>query len=287
VKAARYRAEAAALWLLFGLCRLLGVEKASALGGWLARRIGPLMSGKNRIARRNIKAALPGKTDDEIGVIITEMWDNIGRYLAETPFLHELDVYGGDRVTITSDFDLDQSPAPAIYFNAHFGNFEVSTLLAIQKGLDLTLVYREASNPFSERILQHWREKRGGTWVPKGREGARALLAAIRKKGVIAILADQKFNEGMAVPFFGRDAMTAPALAELALKFDVPLIPARVLRRPAAHFHVHVFNPLTIERTGDREADVRAILLTINRTFEDWIREYPGHWLWMHRRWPD
>ena len=287
MRALRYRCEAGLLRLLLWVCRLLGIEKASALGGWMGRLVGRFASGKNRIARRNITAAMPEQSAEEVDAIIDEMWDTIGRYMGEMPFLHEIDVYGGARVTVTSDMDLDAITYPAIYFNAHFGNFEIPTLLATQKGVPLTLVYREASNPYSEAIIQHWREKRGGTWVPKGREGARALLAAIRNKGAIAILADQKFNEGVAIPFFGRDAMTAPALAELALKYDVPLYPVRVLRQPDAHFAVHVFKPVEIEKTGDRDTDVCATLLAINGIFEDWIRAHPGQWLWMHRRWPD
>ncbi|MBC6441089.1 MAG: lauroyl acyltransferase [Rhodospirillales bacterium] len=290
MKTLRHLLEAALLWLLLRLFRILGIQRASALGGFLARLVGRFMTSKNRIARRNIQAAMPEKTDTEIETIIRGMWDNLGRFLGEIPFVHGLDALDGDRIQVTSDPEIDDPYAhvlPAIYFNAHFGNFEVSTLLALQRGFELTLVYRRANNPYSEAIIQHWREKRGGYWAPKGREGARALLAAIRRKGAIAILADQKFNEGLPIPFFGRDAMTAPAIAELALKYDVPLFPVRVLRKPRAHFHVHVFNPIRIEKTGDKDADVRAILVKINQTFEVWIRENPDHWLWIHRRWPD
>ncbi len=135
-------------------------------------------------------------------------------------------------------------------------------------------------------MIQHWREKRGGHWVPKGREGARAIVGALSKGGVLAILADQKFNEGLAVPFFGRAAMTAPAIAELALKFDAPLIPVRVERTKGACFHVVVLPPLALPQTGERARDVMALLTAINRLFEDFIRARPGHWLWIHRRWP-
>ncbi len=290
MKTVRYLLEAGLLWLVFACLSLLPIERASAVGGFLGRALGRVMARKNAVARRNIEASLPHLSVDETAAVITGMWDNLGRFVGETPHLHKLDVYGGGRVRLTADVDLNNpatTPMPVIFFNAHFGNFEVSTLLAIQRGLDLTLVYREASNPWSEKIIQHWRDKRGGTWVPKGRDGARALLAAIRNKGAIAIMADQKFNEGVAVSFFGRDAMTAPAIAELALKYDVPLVPVRILREPDAHFHAHVFKPIEVVRTGDKTADVHAILLAVNRTFEAWIRENPDHWLWIHRRWPD
>ena len=287
MKRLRHLLEGAALWVALGLFRLLPIERASALGGRLGRLAGR-MSPKSRTARRNLRAAFPAMTDGEIERTIAGMWDNLGRFLAEMPHIHELDVYGGDRVDIVLAPEVERlldERRPAIYFTAHFGNWEVSPLAAVQRGIDLTLVYRVASNPWSERLIQRWREKRGGRWARKGREGARALIAGLSSDGSLAILADQKMNEGLPVPFFGREAMTATAIAELALKFDVPLVPARVERLPRARFRIVVPPPLAVPRTGDKQTDVFAILSAINRLFEDWIRERPDHWLWIHRRW--
>ena len=288
MKRVRYLLEGALLWAMLGLFRLLGIDAASAMGGAIGRTIGPLMA-KNRLARSSLKTCFPGITDDALDAVTREMWDNLGRFMGELPHLHEIDVYGGDRVTIAMAPEVEAAVAggtPLIFFTAHFGNWEISPLLATKRGIDTTLVYRQASNPWSERQIQHWREKRGGHWVPKGRQGARAIVAALSKGGAVAILADQKFNEGLAVPFFGREAMTAPAIAELALKFKAPLVPVRVERRDGARFHVDVLPPMAMPDTGTRRDDVMAILTAINALFESWIRERPGHWLWIHRRWP-
>lgn len=292
MKRLRYLLEAALLWSMLGLFRLAGIDNASAIGGAVGRTIGPLLA-KNRVARANLKACFPGISETELKAITRAMWDNLGRFMGEMVHLHELDVYGSDRVTIVMAPEVEAvveaagaAGTPLIFFTAHFGNWEVSPLLATQRGIDTTLVYRQASNPWSEKMIQHWREKRGGHWVPKGREGARAIVSALSKGGALAILADQKFNEGLAVPFFGREAMTAPAIAELALKFMAPLIPVRVERLGGARFRVVVLPPMTLPETGERKSDVMAILTAINGLFESWIRECPGHWLWIHRRWP-
>ena len=278
--------EAGFLWLGFTLFRAIGIESASALGGCLGRLAGRLAVSRNCIARRNIEGSFPGIAGDEVQRIITGMWDNFGRLVAEFPHLHAIDVYGGTRVTITRDPGLEEfASLPAIFVGAHFGCFDLGTLLATQKGIDITVIYRQANNPLAERLIQSWRLKCGGTWAPKGRKGSQLVLKGIRRKGAIAFLVDQKYSQGVAVPFFGREAKTAPALAELALRHDIPLIPIRVLRRPRAHFHVHLFQPPEIVRTGDAEKDVYAMLRAINATYEDWIREYPEQWLWLHRRW--
>ena len=90
-----------------------------------------------------------------------------------------------------------------------------------------------------------------------------------------------------AVPFFCRPAMTAPALALLALHFDCAVLPARVERLRGAHFRLTICPPLDLPRSGDRNADILAIMTAVNATLEGWIRECPEQWFWVHSRWPD
>jgi KDO2-lipid IV(A) lauroyltransferase len=91
---------------------------------------------------------------------------------------------------------------------------------------------------------------------------------------------DQKFNEGLSVPFFGKEAMTASAIARLAKKFQCPLVPVQVERKPNAHFRVTFHPPLCTKGT---EYD---ILQQVNAHLEQWILETPDQWLWLHNRWP-
>jgi Kdo2-lipid IVA lauroyltransferase/acyltransferase len=109
----------------------------------------------------------------------------------------------------------------------------------------------------------------------------------LRQGDHLTMLADQKLNDGVPVPFFGRDAMTAPALALLARRFDCDLLPARVERLKGARFRLTVFPPLGLPRSGNAHADVAALLGEVNRTLEGWIRDRPEQWFWLHRRWPD
>ena len=82
----------------------------------------------------------------------------------------------------------------------------------------------------------------------KGTRGAVKMAHAIKRGESLAMLVDQKMNDGIPVPFFGRDAMTAPAVAQLALRYDMPIIPARVVRTKGAHFEGTIFPPLVYER---------------------------------------
>ena len=134
---------------------------------------------------------------------------------------------------------------------------------------------------------QHGRAAVEGALIPKGPTGARKLLKSLKAGKHLAMLVDQKMNDGIPVPFFGRDVMTAPALAELALRYDCPVVPARVVRLKGARFLLKVFPPLELIKTGNHQADVVANMAQVNALIEQWVRETPEQWLWLHNRWPD
>jgi KDO2-lipid IV(A) lauroyltransferase len=94
----------------------------------------------------------------------------------------------------------------------------------------------------------------GGELIPKGTVAARRAIAALRRGAHLTLLADQKMNDGIPVPFFGRPAMTAPALTVLALRFDCDVLPARVERLGGVRFRLTVFPPLPLPHTGNHRA---------------------------------
>jgi KDO2-lipid IV(A) lauroyltransferase len=93
-------------------------------------------------------------------------------------------------------------------------------------------------------------------------------------------------NTGLAIPFFGRDAMTGDAIARLALRYNCAILPANCERLDGCRFRVTFEEPWYPEDTGDQGKDVRTTLFKINQTIEEWIRRKPGQWLWLHNRWP-
>ena len=282
--------EAAGACALFAVLRLLPLDWASGLCGSLARTVGPRL-GVSRRARRNIGRAMPELDDAAIERIVAGMWDNLGRVIGEYPHLNKFHVYEpGGRVEIadpelTRD-QLHQGKA-TLFFSAHYGNWELVTLGGTQAGFDVLDIYRGANNPLVDRLINRARRPIGAELVPKTAFAPRQALAAVRSGRHIGMLVDQKMNEGIPVPFFGHPAMTAPLLARLALRFDCPVVPVRVIRRPGAHFLLATEPALHYQRTGDTEADTLALMTQVNQVIERWIRERPEHWLWLHNRWPD
>jgi KDO2-lipid IV(A) lauroyltransferase len=274
--------EALLLKWLFAAFRAMPVDVASWCGSVMARAIGPFFSA-NAVARENLKKAFPEYSATRRREIMAAMWDNLGRTAAELPHLP-----GSlfNRVAITGLEHLSKEGKPALFFSAHLGNWELNAPMAFQHGIPLAVIYRHANNPYVEEMVRGLRASQCSEQFAKGPRGGMGLIKALKRNMSIAMLIDQKMNDGIAVPFFGRDAMTAPAIALLALRFDLPIIPARVVRKGGAHFEGTLYPPIVYEKTGDHDKDVLAIMTAINRTLEGWIREYPEQWFWVHRRWP-
>src|SRR5690606_33550062 len=89
MKKFQYMLEAAAVWLAFFVFRSLSVENASALGGWIGRTIGPRLAA-SRKAAANLKSALPDKMEEDYVRILADMWENLGRVMAEYPHLKDI-----------------------------------------------------------------------------------------------------------------------------------------------------------------------------------------------------
>jgi Kdo2-lipid IVA lauroyltransferase/acyltransferase len=274
--------------VFFRILGLLSLDWASAIGGYLARSIGPHL-GISKRAQLNLARALPGLSRAELEGIIVGMWDNLGRVAAEYPHLRKIRVFQpGGRVE-THGFEHMFRAVVAgrrmIIFSGHIANWEIGMLAAVQYGISVAQIYRAANNPVVDRMITSFRGG-GGELIPKGTVAARRAIAVLRRGEHLTMLADQKMNDGISVPFFGRPAMTTAALASLALRFDCDVLPARVERLGGARFRLTVFPPLPLPRNGNHHTNVAALMTRVNQTLEAWIRDRPAEWFWLHRRWP-
>ncbi len=280
-------AEAAGLLAIMTLFGLLPVDRASAIGGWIGRTIGPRL-GISRRALRNLRRAMPANSEAENRRIVHGMWDNLGRSVAELPHLEAISAVGSERVEIVNGEHaaaLCEAGQPVILFGGHFANWEVgSSTIHRLLGPSLLSVFRASNNPWADRVLRRRMTARRA--VAKGADGGRDVLRHLRRGGHIGMLVDQKMNDGIAVPFFGHDAMTAPAIARLALRFNCPIVPVRIERLNGTRFRFTVLPPLTLNGTRDTADNVRTTLARITAVIEEWIVARPEQWLWLHRRWP-
>jgi KDO2-lipid IV(A) lauroyltransferase len=227
----------------------------------------------------------------EMNAIIAEMWDNLGRTIAEYAHLDKFLMSGPNpRIEIVNREIADAASASGkgvIFASGHFCNWEIFLPVAKQLSLDGGAVYRPVNNPFVNRFIVGERMAQGPReQIEKGARGTRRIFTLLRGAKSIFLLIDQKTNEGLPVRFFGRDAMTTPAPAALALKLGATILLATGERMGGARFRVTFHGPITIEPSGDHDRDVLALTTKLNVELEAAIRRRPSQWLWIHRRWP-
>ncbi|WP_183317896.1 lipid A biosynthesis lauroyl acyltransferase [Chelatococcus caeni] len=278
---------------VFGFLRLLGPERASNLGGAVARTIGPLLP-VHRVGLANARAAFPDRSEAEIRAIVRGAWENLGRTGAEYAHLDVLFDYdhfnpkADARVEVKGieHFEaLRDDGKPGIIFSAHLANWELPAICAARYGLDATAVFRAPNTPAVARVVH---EVRSGTMggLEAARQGAAfAMQSVLERGGHLGMLIDQHFTRGVTVPFFGRPAKTNPILAKFARRFDCPVHGVRVIRLPGLRFRLELTPPIDLPRDADGEIDVEGAMAAMTAVVEGWVREHPEQWLWMHRRW--
>ena len=284
--------ERVAFRTTLSILRGLDPARASNLGAAVAGRLGPPLP-VSRVAERNLSLAFPALGTQAKREVVHTMWESLGRTVAELPHLASLTNTasgpGWEAVGVEILREQAARGGPAIFFSGHIGNWEMLPPILTRLGIQMASFYRALANARVDLAVNGLRRKAVGADVPmfpKGARGARGALAHLARGGYLGMLVDQKMNDGIPVEFFGRTAMTAPALAAMALRFRCPVIPGRIRRLGPARLRLEVEPPLTLPDSGDRQQDIAVLMRMVNATLERWITDEPGAWLWLHRRWP-
>lgn len=288
MKMLRYGLEGIVVYILFFIFRFMPVDWASAVGGFLGREIGPRLAS-SRKAVRNIEYALPTLSADERCEIVRGMWDNLGRIFAEYPHLAYLSAERTSIEPIERKEYLEHTDQNIVFIGAHIGNWEVnaaSQYMQMDKSIDLT--YRAPNNPFVDRLLYNARtlgQKMNAH--AKSRTAGRKIIQTLSAGKSVGFLVDQKYNEGLAIPFFGYPAMTNPVFVQLAQKFECPIVPVRCLRLPGRRVKFKMIIEESLQTFNDdgTKRPIDNILMDVHKVLERWITQTPEQWLWLHRRW--
>ncbi|MDA8085370.1 MAG: lysophospholipid acyltransferase family protein [Nitrospiraceae bacterium] len=264
---------------------LLPFGVARRFGACAGRLLYRLWGSRRRIALENIgeassRGALPDAPPPE--EIAIGCFENLG-----VSFVELAKVYygfgGGLLGSITCKGDewiRSRQPGRGVIFvTAHAGNWE---LLALKTGLEfggIGVVARPLYNPYLNRFLERARARFGNKVIYK--KGAlRPLLSTLKSGGMAGILMDQAVikEEGRIIEFLGRGAWTTRMPVVLAKRTGAAIHPAFIKR--TASGHEITFCPET-DLSGTEEEALRRLNLTI----ENFVRENPSQWLWIHRRW--
>jgi Kdo2-lipid IVA lauroyltransferase/acyltransferase len=274
----RYLAEYGAFWVIAKLALALPLEACATASAWCWRQLGRFSSRQRRAAAQ-LAQSLPELNDGQRGAILLEMWDNLGRVFAETFHLAE---FRED----PARFEIAREPKAFIIVSLHSANWELTALGFLRVGLRIAGIYQAIKNPYVDAYVTRLRKPLyPAALLPKSPETPRRFIKLMRENVPVAMMCDLREARGVEVPFFGRPAPSTAFPALLAVAHDVPILIVRTLRLPRSRFRFE-WKVLEPSRGGiSREENVRATTALIQGCFEDWVRERPGEWMWVHRRW--
>jgi KDO2-lipid IV(A) lauroyltransferase len=283
-----FRLQALAWNVYVGGLGALGVERASRWGGAIVPAIAPVSSAW-KTALRNIKMCFPEESDAWHRKIRHESFQELGRMTGEFPHMDKfLEQYRSGELRFEGKEIVEATLGKgAVYIGGHFTDWEVTSLCLAQTDPNCHFTYRPANNPIIDKYIVDTRAAFGLTLqAAKGKEGGMGLLRSLKQGRGIALMNDQKYNAGLAVPLFGYDCMTADGPTRLALRFKVPLIPITGRRIDGVKFVARAYDPIPLDYDNPTDEAVFAGVKRINEFMEARIREAPGQWFWSHRRWP-
>lgn len=268
--------------LFWGLLRL-PYRWRVPFAGWAVSRIVAPLAGYRRRIRDNLAHVLPDLPPAEVERIVRAVPDNVGRTLIE--------IYSGPEfITHAISHPLTgpgvaaleaahQAGRPVILVTGHFGNYDASRAALIARGYRVGALYNPMKNRYFNTHYVRAISRIGTPLFPRGKKGLGDMVRHLRGGGMLGLLVDQAMRHGAPLTFFGKTAMTALSVAELALKYGALVIPTYAVRLPdGLSFEITVEAPIP-------EGPPEAMTQALNDSLESIVRRNLDQWFWIHRRW--
>lgn len=285
----QHRLEYVAIRVVVFVLGCVPFRVGSQVGAWLGV-LGYRLGIRARVTEAQIAFAFPDKSAEEVKRLARESYENLGRTSLEAALMERrspqelLDLF--EQVEHFDEFEIAlRENRGALLITGHLGNWELGGSYIAARGVPVDAIARHMSNRVFERYLTRVRQRFGVTVVFDD-AAVRHIPRSLRSNRVVGMLADQGVA-GLAsvyVPFFSRLAKTPRGPAVFALKLNVPVLFVVPVRLPSGRYRL-VVERLEVDDTGDREADVVALVAKYTARMEYWVSQYPGQYFWQHRRW--
>ncbi|MBU6259625.1 MAG: lipid A biosynthesis acyltransferase [Burkholderiales bacterium] len=277
---------ARALLLLMRVLQALPLALQAAIGNGLGRLLHACGGARRRIALRNVELCLPELDPRARARLVREHFGWLGRSMLERSLLwHASRERLLQLIRVEGDVHLaERSARPVMWLVPHFLGLDVAgAATQLYQTAPAFDVYAPQSNKVFDAALLQGRSRFGTAEFINRKDGARAIVRAIRRGLAFFNPADMDFGlrDSAFVPFFGHPAATLLAPSRIARSLDMVVQPLVAEILPGGGGWVVRFGePWTDWPTDDPLADAARM----NRYIEEQIRLCPAQYLWVHKR---
>jgi Kdo2-lipid IVA lauroyltransferase/acyltransferase len=247
----------------------------SVVVAWLWWLLVPIRRG---LAIANFRKAFPGVSP---GVPLRRMMSGLA--LGYFELLHEERVPGSVALSIEGSaaiVERGKAGKGTLIVAGHFGSWDlVGPLLVRRTGIKATVVVKIPRSRGVSELMERVRGSYGLGLLPNKAGTMPRVFELLEEGHAVVFVIDQRFARGVAVPFFGRFALTAPAVAVAAAKTSLPVHFLEYWREGTGRHRATISEPLPV--TGIAEDDIAVFTARI----EEAVRRRPHSWLWLHDRW--
>ncbi|WP_269140340.1 lysophospholipid acyltransferase family protein [Pectinatus haikarae] len=219
--------------------------------------------------------------------IVKKSWTKFGPMIIDVLRFPIMKYNMNKYITLSGTENLDEAlklGRGGILAAAHSGNWELLGGALSQNGYKLVGVAQEQSNRGADRFMNEYRALIGVYVMYK--YDVRNMFKMISKGWLIGLIMDQDAAEdGIVMPFLGRDASCAHGAATIARRNNAPIIPVFIVKGPGLTHQIIIHKPIFVAKTQNKHEDIRTATMIITKQIEDHIIKHPAEWFWLHNRW--
>ena len=287
IKIIKYFFQSVIIYILFLFIKFIGLRLSRKIFSYLFNKIGPIIKSDETI-NANLERFIGSYNENLKKNIKINMWANYGKIFVEYLFLRNFKK-NNSHIKIKGEYILKKiikSDKPVIFISGHFANFELMSMELTKRNIKLATVYRPLNNIFLNPFMEYLRKKYVCKHqIRKGLSGVKSAMNYIKNNYSIALMIDQRVSEGKRLPFFGDMALTTTLPAQLALKFNLDIVPIYIARTGIDNFEMEIIEPIQILSKNDHELNKLDVSIKLNKVLEQMISKDPSQWIWTHNRW--
>ena len=245
---------------------------------------------RKAVALDNIRRSFPRMTEPDAKRLLRKVYRHFGQAFFEVAHVFRMRPHNVDKYVLFEGLEHlinAMSKKKGVFIlTGHFGNWELMSAAISTRFSNTAVVARPADYAPVDRMLSELRSLYGTEIIPK-QKGMRRILTLVKENKLVGILLDQNVDwyEGAFVPFLGRWACANKGLALLALRTGTPVVPVFSVRQRDGRYRVIFEREVELVRTGDKTKDVEDNTALFTAIIESFVRRYPDHWFWFHKRW--